>query len=71
MIGATLYGEIASKLEEGYDNTMQTKYQYCFIENEGQDYEVRFYPCLKQPTFVETDEGKIVNRFNGKEENEK
>mgnify|MGYP005830910579 FL=1 len=65
MIGATLYGEITSKLEEGWDNTMQRKYQYCFIESEGNDVEVRFYVCPKLPTYINVD-GKLVNRFNRK-----
>ncbi len=66
MIGATLYGEITPKLEEGWDNTMQRKYQYCFIESEGNDIEVRFYVCPKKPTYINVD-GKLVNRFNRKE----
>ena len=68
MIDVAFYGEISSKLEIGYDNTMQRKYQYCFIKNDGKDYEVRFYPCLERPAYIKTDNGKVLNRFNGYQE---
>ena len=67
MIGATLYGEITTKIEQGFDREMGIPYKYFFLEQDGQDLEIRIYTSPKKPTFVETTEGKVVNRFNGKE----
>ena len=71
MIGAKLFGEITTKLEEGYDGISGQHYKYFFLDQDGETYEFRIYKCPTQPTFVETDEGKIINRFNGKEFDEK